>query len=95
MKPRTRRASVRFWALPLLLVTAAAPRLAARNAASMAELQAHPWFATIHQDLLEIITSQDRIAYPSTRGDVVHNFWTDAQHERAIEGDQRRSRGAA
>ncbi|HEX9631912.1 MAG TPA: prolyl oligopeptidase family serine peptidase [Gemmatimonadales bacterium] len=112
MQPRTRRASVRFWALPLLLVTAAAPRPAAaqdstavtdpfrwledvegeraltwveaRNTASMAELQAHPWFATIQQDLLEIITSQDRIAYPSTRGDVVYNFWTDAQHERGI-----------
>ena len=112
MKPRTRRASVLSWALPLLLVTAAAPRPAAaqdstatadpfrwledvegeralawvesRNAASMAELQAHPWFASLQQDILTILTSQERIAYPSTRGDVVYNFWTDAQHERGI-----------
>jgi len=56
----------------------------ARNEATMAELTAHPWFASLQQDLLGIITSEDRIAYPSTRGNVVYNFWTDAEHERGI-----------
>ena len=55
-----------------------------RNAGTLAELEAHPWFATLQQDILGIITSEDRIAYPSTRGDVVYNFWTDAEHERGI-----------
>jgi prolyl oligopeptidase len=55
-----------------------------RNAVTMAELQAHPWFAGLQQDILRILTSQDRIPYPSTRGDVVYNFWTDAEHERGI-----------
>lgn len=56
----------------------------ARNAATMAELTAHPWFAGLQQDILTILTSEDRIPYPSTRGDVVYNFWTDAEHERGI-----------
>ena len=55
-----------------------------RNATTLAELQAHPWFEVLRQDVLDIITSQERIAYPSTRGDVVYNFWTDADHERGI-----------
>jgi prolyl oligopeptidase len=55
-----------------------------RNAITMAELQAHPWFAPLQREILTILTSQDRIAYPSTRGDVVYNFWTDAEHERGI-----------
>jgi prolyl oligopeptidase len=55
-----------------------------RNAITLAELQAHPLFEPIRQDMLEILTRQDRIAFPSTRGDVVYNFWTDATHERGI-----------
>jgi prolyl oligopeptidase len=55
-----------------------------RNASTLAELEAHPWFAPLKQDLLAILTSRDRIAYPSTRGDVVYNFWTDAEHQRGI-----------
>jgi prolyl oligopeptidase len=54
------------------------------NASTLAELQAHPWFADLQQEILQIITSEDRIPYPSTRGDMVYNFWTDAQHPRGI-----------
>jgi prolyl oligopeptidase len=54
------------------------------NAKTVAELQAHPWFSTVEQEILHIITSEDRIPYPSTRGDVVYNFWTDTEHPRGI-----------
>jgi prolyl oligopeptidase len=56
----------------------------ARNAASLQELQAHPWFESLKQDILAILTTQDRIAYPSTQRDLVYNFWTDAEHQRGI-----------
>jgi prolyl oligopeptidase len=55
-----------------------------RNAATLAEVETHPWFQALQNDALKIITSDDRIPYPSTRGDIVYNFWTDAQHERGI-----------
>jgi prolyl oligopeptidase len=38
----------------------------------------------VEQEILHIITSEDRIPYPSTRGDVVYNFWTDTEHPRGI-----------
>ncbi|UCG87645.1 MAG: S9 family peptidase, partial [Gemmatimonadota bacterium] len=56
----------------------------AHNASTLAELQAHPWFSTLEQEILQIITSEDRIPYPSTRGEMVYNFWTDAEHPRGI-----------
>jgi prolyl oligopeptidase len=56
----------------------------ARNAETVAELGTHPWFQALQGDLLEILTSDERLVYPSTRGDMVYNFWTDAEHERGI-----------
>jgi len=55
-----------------------------RNAGTLAELQFHPSFATFEREILQIITSEDRIPYPSTRRDKVYNFWTDAEHPRGI-----------
>jgi prolyl oligopeptidase len=55
-----------------------------RNAATLSELEAHPWFGAFQREILGIITSGDRIAYPNTMGDLVYNFWTDAEHPRGI-----------
>jgi prolyl oligopeptidase len=55
-----------------------------RNAETLAELEAHPWFEPLRSDVLEVLTSDERLVMPSTRGDVVYNFWTDADHPRGI-----------
>ncbi len=55
-----------------------------RNAETIADLGESETFHALYDDTLEILTSQDRIAYPSTVRDVVYNFWTDAEHERGI-----------
>ena len=56
----------------------------AQNEASLAELTAHPSYQPIFDDVLGIITSDDRIAFPSMAGDHIYNFWSDAEHERGI-----------
>lgn len=47
------------------------------------------WFGTaefdrIRASTLEVLEADDRIAFPMRRGDVVYNFWTDANHPRGI-----------
>ncbi len=54
------------------------------NELSLSELEAHPLFDEIHERALEILTSDDRIAYPSLMGGEVYNFWRDAAHVRGI-----------
>jgi prolyl oligopeptidase len=54
----------------------------ARNAETLAELTAHPDFASLQSDILDIITSDERMIYPSTRGGMVYNYWTDTDHPR-------------
>ena len=56
----------------------------ARNAETLAKLAETATYRGLYDDVLEILTAQDRIAYPSTVGDMVYNFWTDAEHERGI-----------
>ena len=56
----------------------------ARNAETLAKLAETATYRGLFDDVLEILTAQDRIAYPSTVGDMVYNFWTDAEHERGI-----------
>ncbi|NGP54161.1 S9 family peptidase [Thioalkalivibrio sp. XN8] len=56
----------------------------AQNERSLGRLEAHPEFAAIHARNLEILTSDDRIAYPALRGGQVYNFWRDAEHVRGI-----------
>ncbi len=56
----------------------------ARNAETVAALGESETFHALYDDALGILTSQDRIAYPSTVGNVVYNFWTDAEHKRGI-----------
>jgi prolyl oligopeptidase len=55
-----------------------------QNEVSLAELEAHPLFEPIHQRALEILTSDQRIAYPSLQGGMIYNFWRDAEHVRGI-----------
>lgn len=55
-----------------------------RNAESEAALFAKPDFESVRTDTLAVLEADDRIAYPSRHGDVVHNFWTDADHRRGL-----------
>jgi len=55
-----------------------------QNEVSLAELESHPLFEPIHERALEILTSDDRIAYPSLMGGEVYNFWRDEEHVRGI-----------
>jgi len=56
----------------------------AQNAVSQRELEASPDFKVIHDRLLAIYDSRERIPYVEKRGDYYYNFWQDAQHVRGI-----------
>ena len=55
-----------------------------RSDQDTAELEAVPEFAPIHERLLEIFNSRDRIPYAGVQGDYLYNFWQDAEHVRGI-----------
>ena len=55
-----------------------------QNQRSLDQLEAHPLFEPIHNKALEILTSDDRIAYPSLMGGEIYNYWRDAEHVRGI-----------
>ena len=55
-----------------------------QNERSLEHLESHELFEPIHDRALEILTSDDRIAYPSLMGGEVYNFWRDANHVRGI-----------
>ena len=55
-----------------------------QNEVAQGELEAHPLFEPIHERALEILTSDDRIAYPSLMGGEIYNFWRDEAHVRGI-----------
>ena len=48
------------------------------------KLTNQPYYKDIYNNALEIYNSTDRIAYPSTNGDYVYNFWKDKDHVRGI-----------
>ncbi len=56
----------------------------AHNAATRDAIKALPTYQTLYDNTLDILTSNDRIAYPFALGDGVANFWTDAEHPRGI-----------
>jgi prolyl oligopeptidase len=56
----------------------------AQNAVSQRELEASPDFAVLHDRLLAIYDSRERIPYVEKHGDFYYNFWQDAQHVRGI-----------
>ncbi|HSM04623.1 MAG TPA: prolyl oligopeptidase family serine peptidase [Longimicrobiales bacterium] len=53
-----------------------------RNAETRQELQALPSYRSAYDETLEILTSDDRIAFPSIQGEWIYNFWTDGDHPR-------------
>ncbi len=55
-----------------------------RNARAESVLFAANEFEWLRTATLDILEADDRIAYPSRHGDVVHNFWTDSQHRRGL-----------
>ena len=56
----------------------------ARSATDTAELEAVPEYGEIHERLLEIFNSSERIPYPAVRGELIYNFWQDKDHVRGI-----------
>lgn len=55
-----------------------------RNAGAEAALFGDPRFDEVHAATLAVLEADDRIAFPSRHGDVVHNFWTDSEHRRGL-----------
>ncbi|TVR04591.1 MAG: S9 family peptidase [Deltaproteobacteria bacterium] len=55
-----------------------------QNERSLARIEAHPLFAPIREEALEVLTSDEGIPWPTLRGGQVYNFWRDATHERGI-----------
>ena len=56
----------------------------ARNERAESELFNAAEFDWLRTSTLDILEADDRIAYPSRHGDMVHNFWTDAEHRRGL-----------
>jgi len=55
-----------------------------QNALTQRELEASPDFKPIHERLLAIYDSNERIPYVEKHGGYYYNFWQDAQHVRGI-----------
>jgi len=55
-----------------------------QNEKTVQEIQSHPEFDNIRQNVLEVLNSDERIAYPSMHGKYVYNFWQDEKFERGI-----------
>ena len=55
-----------------------------RSTADTEVLEAVPEYEALHEELLEIYNSSDRIPTPGLSGSRVYNFWRDEQHVRGI-----------
>jgi prolyl oligopeptidase len=56
----------------------------ARNAGTVDRLSGHPVYQPIFDRALEILDSDDRIAFPSILGGRIYNFWQDSDNPRGI-----------
>jgi len=56
----------------------------ARNAVTVAALGKTPLYRSLFERTKRILDSKDRIAFPSIKGEMLYNFWQDAEHERGI-----------
>ena len=54
------------------------------NTRSLERLKADPRYQAMYEDALEILNSQDKIAYVTQRGEHLYNFWQDADHVRGL-----------
>jgi prolyl oligopeptidase len=52
--------------------------------ATLAVLKSQPLFEPTYQKALEILNSDQRIAYPSIQGKYLYNFWQDEKNERGL-----------
>jgi prolyl oligopeptidase len=55
-----------------------------QNAQTRSELQRLPAYRRAFDNTMAILTSDERIAFPSMRGEWLYNFWTDGEHPRGI-----------
>jgi len=55
-----------------------------QNKSSQGELEARPEFKAIHERLLAIYNSRERIPFAAKRGGWLYNFWQDADNPRGI-----------
>ncbi|WP_040492549.1 prolyl oligopeptidase family serine peptidase [Ilumatobacter nonamiensis] len=55
-----------------------------RNERAEASLFTSAEFEWLRTSTLAVLEADDRIAYPTRHRDVVHNFWTDADHRRGL-----------
>src|SRR5665213_601372 len=55
-----------------------------QNARSLADLEADPRYQGLYETALQIITAEDRIAYPRFLGEGIANFWQDGSHVRGV-----------
>ena len=55
-----------------------------QNEQSVAYLESLPLYDELYERSLEILDSDDRIAYPGIRGDHVFNYWRDATNRRGL-----------
>ena len=56
----------------------------AQNARAQQEFEADPEFASLRDDLLAILDSDERIPYVTKLGEHYYNFWRDQEHPRGI-----------
>lgn len=56
----------------------------AQNSATTVVLEQHPEFWKLKDKVLDILNSDERIAYPSIRGEYVYNFWQDEANPRGL-----------
>lgn len=55
-----------------------------QNDRSLPQIMAHPLYQQLYENSLEILNSNDRIPYPSKRGDYLYNLWQDDDHVRGL-----------
>ncbi len=55
-----------------------------KNEATVAELEKHPQYQKIYDQMLGMLNSEEKIAYPRIHGKYLYNFWQDADHVRGI-----------
>jgi prolyl oligopeptidase len=56
----------------------------AQNAATVEALSAEAVYDSIYRSTLEVLNSEDRIAYPSILNGALYNFWQDEAHPRGL-----------
>ena len=56
----------------------------AQNDSTVAALSKTPLYQPLFERTKRILDSKDRLAMPNIRGEMIYNFWQDAEHQRGI-----------